>query len=72
MYLQDSGIPLLERLIRTHPVWYLPGVGRAAVTHLLHEQPIGVSQRVCVCVCVCVCVKVCARVWYLRGWGGQR
>ncbi len=40
---QDEGIPTLERLIRTHPVWYLPAVGRTTATQLLHKQPPGVS-----------------------------
>ena len=40
---QEEGIPVLERLIRTHPVWYLPGVGRAEATHLLHQHEPGVS-----------------------------
>ena len=44
---EEEGIPVLERLIRTHPVWYLPGVGRAEATHLLHRHEPGVSTLFC-------------------------
>uniref|UniRef100_A0A914Z096 SH2 domain-containing protein n=1 Tax=Panagrolaimus superbus TaxID=310955 RepID=A0A914Z096_9BILA len=31
----------LERIIRTHPIWYLPHLGRAAANHLLRPMPAG-------------------------------
>ncbi|KAG8198130.1 hypothetical protein JTE90_006883 [Oedothorax gibbosus] len=34
-------IGLLERLIRTHPIWFLPGIGRAGATHLLQGKDVG-------------------------------
>ncbi len=44
-------------------MWCLWGVGRAEATHLLQNQPTGVSQCVCgVCVSVCLSVSVCAGV----------
>lgn len=36
-------IGLLERLIRTHPVWFLPGIQRAGAFHLLQGKEEGVS-----------------------------
>jgi hypothetical protein len=39
-------ISLLERLIRTHPVWFLPGIQRAGAFHLLQGKEEGV--RVCI------------------------
>lgn len=39
-----SDISLLERLIRSHPVWYLPGVQRLAAAQLLQNQEQGVTQ----------------------------
>ena len=59
---EEEGIPVLERLIRTHPVWYLPGVGRAEATHLLHRHEPGVSTLFCR-------VKVRVKLW---GWGRRR
>lgn len=38
-------ISLLERLIRSHPVWFLPGIQRAGAFHLLQ----GKEEGVCVC-----------------------
>jgi hypothetical protein len=38
-------ISLLERLIRSHPVWFLPGIQRAGAFHLLQGKEEGV--RVC-------------------------
>lgn len=35
-------ISLLERLIRTHPVWFLPGIQRAGAFHLLQGKEEGV------------------------------
>lgn len=35
-------IGLLERLIRTHPVWFLPGIQRAGAFHLLQGKEEGV------------------------------
>lgn len=34
-------IGLLERLIRTHPIWFLPEVGRQGVVHLLQGKDVG-------------------------------
>ncbi|GFU17087.1 protein sprint [Trichonephila clavipes] len=34
-------IGLLERLIRTHPIWFLPGIGRAGAVHLLQGKDVG-------------------------------
>ncbi|XP_015921183.1 protein sprint isoform X2 [Parasteatoda tepidariorum] len=34
-------IGLLERLIRTHPIWFLPGIGRAGAVHLLQGKEVG-------------------------------
>lgn len=36
-------IGLVERLIRTHPVWFLPGIQRAGAFHLLQGKEEGVS-----------------------------
>ena len=38
----SSEISLLERLIRSHPVWYLPNLQRVAAAQLLHNQEQGV------------------------------
>ncbi|KAK6645386.1 hypothetical protein RUM43_001663 [Polyplax serrata] len=35
------GIGLLERLIRSHPVWFLPGIQRAGAVHLLQGKEEG-------------------------------
>ncbi|CAM1308925.1 RIN2 (predicted) [Pycnogonum litorale] len=32
---------ILERLIRTHPIWYLPGLSRSGAVHLLQGKDIG-------------------------------
>ena len=37
--------PILDRLIHTHPIWYLPNLGRAGAIHLLYNREEGVSQR---------------------------
>ena len=37
-------IGLLERLIRTHPIWFLPGIGRAGAVHLLQGKDVGVRN----------------------------
>lgn len=37
-----SNVTLLEKIIKTHPVWYLPHLGRAASNHLLRFMPPGV------------------------------
>ncbi|KAG1653319.1 Protein sprint [Nymphon striatum] len=34
-------IGMLERLIRTHPIWYLPGISRTGAVHLLQGKDIG-------------------------------
>lgn len=36
-------IGLLERLIRSHPVWFLAGLQRAGAVHLLQGKEEGVS-----------------------------
>jgi hypothetical protein len=41
-----SNISLLERLIRSHPVWFLPGIQRAGAFHLLQ----GKEEGVCGCI----------------------
>lgn len=38
-------IGLLERLIRTHPVWFLSGIQRAGAVHLLQGKEEGVSYK---------------------------
>lgn len=38
----SSDIPLLERLIRSHPIWYLPNLQRVAAAQLLQNQEQGV------------------------------
>uniref|UniRef100_A0A914CGE7 SH2 domain-containing protein n=1 Tax=Acrobeloides nanus TaxID=290746 RepID=A0A914CGE7_9BILA len=35
------GVTLLEKIIRTHPIWYLQHIGRAASNHLLRPMPAG-------------------------------
>lgn len=35
---------LVERLLRTHPVWFLPGIQRAGAVHLLQGKEDGVSS----------------------------
>ena len=39
----DAGLTLLERLIWTHPIWYLPSISRQQATHLLQNRDEGVS-----------------------------
>ena len=39
----SSDIPLLERLIRSHPIWYLPSIQRVAAAQLLQNQEQGVN-----------------------------
>lgn len=36
---------LVERLLRTHPVWFLPGIQRAGAVHLLQGKEDGVSSQ---------------------------
>lgn len=33
---------LVERLLRTHPVWFLPGIQRSGAVHLLQGKEEGV------------------------------
>lgn len=35
-------ITLLERLTKTHPIWFLPTVGRSGAVHLLKNRDIGI------------------------------
>ncbi|KAE9556727.1 hypothetical protein FO519_000133 [Halicephalobus sp. NKZ332] len=37
----SSNLGLLEVIIRTHPIWYLPHLGRATVNHMLRPMPPG-------------------------------
>lgn len=37
---------LVERLLRTHPVWFLPGIQRSGAVHLLQGKEEGVSGLV--------------------------
>jgi len=47
--MEDSGsevacdISLIERLIRSHPIWFLPDIQRAGAFHLLQGKEEGVS-----------------------------
>ena len=36
-------ITLIERLIRSHPIWFLPGIQRAGAFHLLQGKEEGVK-----------------------------
>lgn len=38
-------LTLVERLLRTHPVWFLPGIQRAGAVHLLQGKEEGVSKK---------------------------
>ncbi|CDW52164.1 protein TAG 333, f [Trichuris trichiura] len=38
---KTSGLTIMERLVRSHPIWYLPHVGRLAATHLLRGKEDG-------------------------------
>lgn len=38
-------LSVIERLHRTHPVWFLPGIQRAGAVHLLQSKEEGVSLR---------------------------
>lgn len=40
----SSEITLLERLIRSHPIWYLPNLQRVAAAQLLQNQEQGVNE----------------------------
>lgn len=49
-YSSDSASPpcdlgTIERLLRTHPVWFLPDIQRAGAVHLLQSKEHGVSER---------------------------
>lgn len=41
----STDIPLLERLIRSHPIWYLPNLQRVAAAQLLQNQEQGVWPK---------------------------
>jgi hypothetical protein len=43
--LAPCDIGLLERLIRSHPVWFLAGLQRAGAVHLLQGKEEGVSMK---------------------------
>lgn len=38
-------LSLVERLLRTHPVWFLPGIQRSGAVHLLQGKEEGVSSK---------------------------
>ncbi|KHJ41179.1 hypothetical protein D918_08766 [Trichuris suis] len=42
---KTSGLTIMERLVRSHPIWYLPHVGRLAATHLLRGKEDGTYER---------------------------
>ena len=46
----SSSLPVttLERLIRTHPIWFLPRVDRLEAAQILHLKETGVSGKVSV------------------------
>lgn len=45
-------ITLIERLIRSHPIWFLPGIQRAGAFHLLQGKEEGVSAPpIAKCLC---------------------
>jgi len=37
-----AAVSLLERIVKTHPIWYLQHLGRSAANHLLRPMPVGV------------------------------
>ncbi|CAH1792387.1 unnamed protein product [Owenia fusiformis] len=37
----EGGITNIERLVRTHPIWYLPMCSRAGAVNLLQNKPVG-------------------------------
>lgn len=39
-------LSLVERLLRTHPVWFLPGIQRSGAVHLLQGKEEGVSTNI--------------------------
>ena len=39
-----AGVTPLEQLVKSHPIWFLPHLDRQAVSHLLRNQPPGVSH----------------------------
>lgn len=41
-------IGLVERLMTTHPVWFLPGIQRAGAFHLLQGKEDGVNFTYCI------------------------
>lgn len=44
-YGAPCGLGLLERLLRSHPVWFLPGIQRAGAVHLLQGKDEGVFYK---------------------------
>lgn len=44
-YLPHRGISILEKLIKTCPVWLQLGLDQAEVTRILHREVAGVSQQ---------------------------
>ncbi|KAK6030124.1 SH2 domain protein [Ostertagia ostertagi] len=39
--LREKKVTLLERIVRSHPIWYLQHLGRPAATHLLRQMEPG-------------------------------
>lgn len=39
-------VGLLERIVRSHPIWYLQHIGRPAATHLLRNMEEGVREQI--------------------------
>lgn len=39
-------LSLMERLLRTHPVWFLPSIQRSGAVHLLQGKEEGVSWKI--------------------------
>ena len=37
-----SGVTLLEQLVKSHPIWFLPHLDRQSASHLLRHQEPGV------------------------------
>lgn len=42
--LEQRHISFQERLTKTHPIWYLPDIGRSGAVHLLKDREPGVRE----------------------------
>lgn len=38
-------LTILERIIRSHPIWYIPELSRVAAAHLLRQHEVGVRNK---------------------------